>query len=110
MNKAEEGKEIYEMQAVVCQTLANAKRLEIIHTLCDKELTVGELAKNMGIRTANLSQHLSLMKSNGIVEARRDGVRIYYRISNPKVVRACALMKEVLAERLAGDLRLSRKI
>lgn len=103
-------KEIFEIQAEICKTLANAKRLEIINTLCSRELTVGEIADKMDIRTANLSQHLSIMKAKGILSSRRDGVHIYYSITNPKVVQACSLMKEVMAEQMEAKGKLSEKI
>jgi len=103
-------REVYELQANICQTLANAKRLEIIGILCDRELTVGDIAEKMGIRTANLSQHLSIMKSKGILNSRRDGVHIYYSISNTKVVQACGLMKEVMVELLQAQGNLSKKV
>lgn len=93
-------KEIFELHASICQIMANAKRLEIISILGDKELTVGEIAEMMDIRMANLSQHLSIMKAKGILKSRREGVNIHYRISNPKVVQACRLMREVMMEQL----------
>ena len=103
-------KEIFELQASICQTMGNAKRLEIINILGEKELTVGDIAEKMGVRMANLSQHLSIMKSKGILLSRRDGVNIYYRISNPKVVKACSLMKEVMMEQMETQRRFSKKI
>ncbi len=102
-------KEIFELQASICQTMGNAKRLEIINILGEKEFTVGDIAEKMGVRMANLSQHLSIMKSKGILLSRRDGVNIYYRISNPKVVKACGLMKEVMMEQIETQRRLSKK-
>lgn len=107
MNKE---KKIFEVQAAICQTLANAKRLEIIAVLGRKELTVGNIAEKMGLRMANLSQHLSIMKDKGILEARREGVHIYYRLSNPKVLKACSLMKEVMIEQLERQGALSKEI
>ena len=103
-------KEIFELQASICQTMGNAKRLEIINILGESELTVGDIAEKMGVRMANLSQHLSIMKSKGILLSRRDGVNIYYRISNPKVVQACSLMTEVLMEQMETQRRFSKKI
>lgn len=103
-------KEIFELQASICQTMGNAKRLEIINILGEKELTVGDIAEKIGVRMANLSQHLSIMKSKGILLSRRDGVNIYYRISNPKVVKACSLMKEVMMEQMETQRRFSKKI
>ena len=103
-------KKIFELQANICQTMANAKRLEIISVLCDREVSVGEIAEKMDIRTANLSQHLSIMKTKGILTSRRDGVHIYYRIANPKVVKACNLMKEIMIEQMEAQAILSKKI
>ncbi len=100
-------KEIYEIHASICQVMANAKRLEIISTLGNREMIVGELAEKMDIRMANLSQHLSIMKAKGILKSRRDGVNIYYRIAYPKVVQACKLMREVMMEQIREKGRLS---
>lgn len=103
-------KEIFELQASICQTLANAKRLEIINSLGERELAVGELADKMDVKISNLSQHLSLMKNKGILTSRRDGVHIYYRIANPKVIKACCLMKEVMTELLEAQVKLSKMV
>ena len=91
-------KTIFEYQAEVCKTLANAKRLEIIHSLKDGERTVSELVEILSVPKANISQHLSVMRHKGVLESRKEGVNVYYRISSPKVVQACTLMKEVLME------------
>lgn len=92
--------QLYELHASICQTLANPKRLEIIAHLGDGEKTVTELMEAMQISQANLSQHLGLMRQRGIVIARRDGLNIYYRLSNPKMIQACDLMRQVLLENL----------
>ncbi|MEW6266124.1 MAG: metalloregulator ArsR/SmtB family transcription factor [Thermodesulfobacteriota bacterium] len=89
---------IFEMHADVCKVFANAKRLEIINTLRDKEMTAGELIEKTGLSKANLSQHMSILKSKGVVTSRRKGVNIYYRLSSPKIIQACDLMREVLLE------------
>jgi len=90
--------------------MANAKRLEIISILGNKEMTVGEIADKMDIRMANLSQHLSIMKAKGILKSRREGVSIYYHITNPKVVQACKLMREVMMEQLKEKGKLSMSV
>ena len=91
-------KSLYEMQAEICKTLTNPKRIEILNTLKNEEKTVTELVVALGASKANVSQHLAVMRHKGILFTRRDGVNIYYRVSNPKVIEACALMKEVLFE------------
>ncbi|NIT03884.1 metalloregulator ArsR/SmtB family transcription factor [Candidatus Saccharibacteria bacterium] len=97
---------IFEYQAEVCKTLANPKRLEIIHALKGGEKSVSELVEILGIPKANVSQHLTVMKHKGVLNSRKDGVNVFYSIASPKVVKACTLMKEVLAEQMQvkGDL------
>jgi DNA-binding transcriptional ArsR family regulator len=93
-------KQIYELHADVCKIFANAKRLEIINMLKDKEISAGELLNKTGLSKANLSQHMTVLKSKGVIITRREGVSIYYCISNPKIIQACNLMREVLMEQL----------
>ncbi len=90
--------EIYELHADICKIFSNAKRLEIINTLKDKEMSASELIGKIGLSKANLSQHMSILKSKGVILTRREGVNIYYRIANPKIIQACHLMREVLLE------------
>ncbi len=93
-------KQLYELHADICKIFSHAKRLEIINALKDKELSASELIEKTGLTKANLSQHMSILKSKGVVRTRREGVNIYYRIANPKIIQACILMREVLTEQL----------
>jgi ArsR family transcriptional regulator len=103
-------KRVYELHAEVCKTMSNPKRLEIINILRNGEKSVDELAKEIEIRMANLSQHLAVMRAKRIVQTRRDGLKIYYKIANPKVVKACDIMREVLMEQLAEGQKFAEKI
>jgi ArsR family transcriptional regulator len=93
-------KHIYELHAEVCKTLANAKRIEIINLLRSGEKSVSWLLEKTGLLKANLSQHLSVMRQQGIVKARKEGLNVFYRIANSKIVKACDLMREVLFEQM----------
>jgi DNA-binding transcriptional ArsR family regulator len=95
-----QNKTLYELQSEVCKTLASPKRLEILNALKEGEKTVGELVEILGVPKANVSQHLAVMRLKGILKSRRDGVSIYYRIANHKVIQACMLMREVLTEQM----------
>ncbi|MEJ2253617.1 MAG: metalloregulator ArsR/SmtB family transcription factor [Nitrospirota bacterium] len=102
-------KTIFELQAEVCKTLASPTRLEIIHALKNGEKTVTDLVDILGVPKANVSQHLAVMRHKGVLKARREGVNIYYSLSNPKVTKACMLMKEVLTEQMAQGGKLFEK-
>ena len=91
---------IYELQADICKIFANAKRMEIINVLKDREVSASDLIEKIGLSKANLSQHMGVLRSKGVVLARREGLSIFYRIANPKIIQACDLMREVLLEQL----------
>lgn len=93
--------EVYKLQAEVLKTLSNPKRLEIIHLLAEEPRDVGRLAEELGISQPNVSQHLALMRSAGVVEAERDGREVRYRLSDPEIIVACETMRGVLVRRLA---------
>lgn len=102
-------KHIFSLQADICKTLGNPKRLEIIDALCDGELTVTELVERLGIPKANVSQHLAILRSKRLVVTRREGLNIYYSIANPKIIKACGMMREVLFEQLEEGRRLAKR-
>ena len=64
------------------KALANRHRLLIICQLIDGERSVGDLAEFLGLRDSTVSQHLALLRKDGLVVARRDGQTIYYSIAS----------------------------
>lgn len=96
----EQDRRIFEMQARVCQVLANPKRLEILYTLKDAEMTAGDLARTVDVTMPNLSQHLSLMKQYGLVESRKEGLNMYYKVASEHILETCASVRRVLTEQL----------
>ncbi len=87
-----------EMQADFYKIFTSGKRIEIIDILKKSEKTVTELSRMLRTSKGSISQHLTMMRYKGVLATRRDGVRVYYRVSNFKVVEACILMKKVLFE------------
>ena len=93
-------KELYKIHAEMCKVFSNSTRLEILNLLRDKELSVTELIGRTKLSQANVSQNISIMKSKGIVTSDRKGKNIYYKLTNPKIIKAFDIIREVLAERL----------
>jgi ArsR family transcriptional regulator len=92
--------EITILQAQVLKILASPRRLEILHRLAEGPIEVGRLAEALGASQPNVSQHLAVMRSAGIVDAERDGREIRYRLVDPEVLVACAVMRGVLERRV----------
>jgi ArsR family transcriptional regulator len=103
-------KHIYQLHAQVCKALAHGIRIEIIDLLQDKEMGFGEIFEKTGIAKSSLSQHLSVMVENGILNQRKEGLNSYYRLSSDKVSKACQLMREVLIEKLEKSTEILKKI
>lgn len=100
--------EITTLQAEVLKTLANPRRLEIIHRLAQGPCEVGRLAEEIGASQPNISQHLSVLRAAGIVDAEREGREVRYRLTDPDVITACNVMRGVLQRRLTRLGALSR--
>ncbi len=97
---------LFELHADVCKIFAHPKRLEILDALRKGEVTAGELVKVLGVRKANVSQHLAVLRGRRVVRTRREGLNVYYRIASPKIIQACDLMRQVLLEQLEEGGRL----
>jgi len=97
------------IQASLLRTLASPHRLRIVHRLGEQGCEVNELARALGLSQAATSQHLAAMRVVGIVDSIRDGRTVHYRLSDPEILAACSLMREVLVRRLSrlGDLAAS---
>lgn len=102
-------KRLFDLHAEICKVFANPKRLEILNAIREKELAVSELVEILDIRKANVSQHLAVLRQKGVVRTRREGLNIYYSISNLKIIKACDLMREVLINQLKEGERLIRR-
>ncbi len=98
--------QIYAYHAEMCKVFSHPKRLELINTLRDKEMSAGELGKKLGLAPANLSQHLTMMRERHILISRKEGNMVYYRIANPRLIEAFDLLREILFEQIRQDAAL----
>ncbi len=99
-------KELYELHAEMCKVFSNSTRLEILNLLRYKQSSVTELMEKTRLSQANISQHLSIMKSKGIVVSNRKGKNIYYELTSPKITKAFGIIRDVLAEKLKKNGRI----
>ena len=90
--------ELFDNQADFCSIFRNAIRLKILAMLGFRERSVGEMSERLGVSMSNISQHLRIMKDRGIITSRKDGQRIFYRITNEKFVRGPAYVRSGLIE------------
>jgi ArsR family transcriptional regulator len=87
------------------KALSDEGRLSLLSALQRGEKSVGELADATGRPQPNVSQHLASLTHAGLVEARRDGTRIFYRIADPTVLRICDVVCNSLVARAREERR-----
>jgi ArsR family transcriptional regulator, virulence genes transcriptional regulator len=81
--------------AAVGRALADPKRLCVLECLSAGELSVGDLSTRAGCQVPNMSQHLSVLRSAGLVTSRREGTTVFYRLSDPRVLEAYRLIQHI---------------
>ncbi|HEU4918452.1 MAG TPA: metalloregulator ArsR/SmtB family transcription factor [Candidatus Limnocylindrales bacterium] len=86
--------------AAVGRALADPKRLCVLETLAGGELSVSDLSTTVGCQVPNMSQHLAVLRSAGLVRSRRDGNTVFYRLADTRVLEAYRLIQSLA--RLGG--------
>jgi ArsR family transcriptional regulator, virulence genes transcriptional regulator len=81
--------------AAVGRALADPKRLCVLESLAEGELSVRDLSTRVGCQVPNMSQHLAVLRSAGLVTTRRDGSTIFYRLADPLVLEAYRLIQTI---------------
>ncbi|MBI2818082.1 MAG: winged helix-turn-helix transcriptional regulator [Acidobacteria bacterium] len=102
--------ELYRLHADMCKVFSHPTRLQILNVLQERETTVSNLAERLGIAIGNLSQHLNMMKQRRVLVSRKGGNNVYYRLANPKMLKAFDLIREILLEQMQHESALVRHL
>jgi ArsR family transcriptional regulator len=102
--------ELYRIKAELCKTLADATRQMMIAELRTGEKTVGEIAEAIEITQPAASHHLAILRSRGVVQARRDGPNVYYSLVDPKIAEACDMVHQILLRQIASSRKLADRV
>jgi DNA-binding transcriptional ArsR family regulator len=84
-----------ERSAAIARALSDPKRLCVLETLAGGERSVSELSRDVGCQVPNMSQHLAVLRSAGLVVTRRDGNNVFYRLADPRVLEAYQLLQTI---------------
>ncbi|KUK40593.1 MAG: Regulatory protein, ArsR [Clostridia bacterium 62_21] len=91
--------DITALQAEVLKSLGHPTRLKIIELLRGGERCVCELIAALGLEQSNVSQHLGILRKAGLVACRKDGLRVMYRLTDPRVIEVTDLVRAMLVAR-----------
>ena len=98
-----ESDEVFERAAEIFRVMSAPMRLKIISSLCNGEKNVTQLLEEIETTQPNMSQHLNTLYQAGVIGKRREGVQIFYRIINDRVVTLCRAVCTQIA--IESDLR-----
>ncbi len=99
---------LYSQIARIGKAACHGHRLELLEYLAQGERTVEALAKLTGLSVANASQHLRVMRQSGLVNARKEGLYVYYSLADDEVIRLLASMRRLAESQLAEVEQLVR--
>src|SRR5436190_23961771 len=100
---------LYAQFARVGKAVGNSHRLELLELLAQGERSVEALATETGLSLANASQHLQALRQASLVDTRKEGLFVYYRLADPSVFELCTAIRHVAERRLADLERLVRE-
>jgi ArsR family transcriptional regulator len=94
---------VYVMKAQLFRVLGHPVRIRILELLSNGERTVGDLQTELSLDSSGTSQHLAALRQHGVLESRRAGTSVYYRIRDPRVSQLLAVAKQILTSALSDS-------
>jgi len=93
-------------KAGIFQAMAHPTRVAIVEFVQHEELSVNQLCEKIGIEQANASQHLAVLRNKHIVQTRKEGNQIFYRLSDPRLGKVLQLMREYFLSHMNEALQM----
>lgn len=92
---------MYKMEADLLKALGHQTRIRILEFLRDQEKCVCEIHPALDLEQSNVSQHLAVLRERGVLETRREGTMIIYRIKDPKIFEMLDLLQDIILSQLS---------
>jgi len=92
--------EVTELHAGICTGLADPTRILMLYALVDAPRNVNDLAESLNLSQPTASRHLKILRQQGLVVGEREGLYIYYRLTDERIIEALDLLRTILNDRL----------
>ena len=97
---------LFEKQAEIAKAIAHPLRIAVVNFLKDGEQCVCDIAEHVGSERSNVSRHLSVMSNAGLLEYRKEGLKVIYKLRTPCILEFFSCMSRVLKQQVKEDERL----
>ncbi len=101
---------VYEVKAGLFRVLGHPARVRVLELLREGEKSVGGLQAELGLESGATSQHLSALRRVGLVESRREGTSVFYRVSDPRVFDLLEAGRALVTRRLREEQSMLREL
>jgi ArsR family transcriptional regulator len=91
---------VYQAKAEFFRILGHPVRVRTLELLRDGERTVGDLQGALGLDSSGTSQHLGVLRKHGVLDSRREGTSVYYRIKDPRMLQLLEVARQILTTNL----------
>ena len=102
--------QLFERQAAIAKAIAHPVRVAVLEFVKDGEQCVCDIAEAVGTERSNLSKHLSVMVNAGVLQSRKDGLKVMYRIKTPCVLKFLDCIKDCLKEQATEQQQLLKSL
>jgi ArsR family transcriptional regulator len=97
---------LQDFKAAFFKTLASPVRVRLLEELRDGPATVGDLQQRLGLDSSNVSQHLALLRAQGVVATRREGNKIWYAVPEKRIYRVLDAARAIFENQVKASTRL----
>ena len=101
---------LLEKQAEIAKAIAHPLRIAIIHFLKEGEQCVCDIAEHIGSERSNVSRHLSVMVKAGVLEYRKEGLKVIYKLKCPCILEFFSCVRNVLKQQVKENARLLKTL
>ncbi len=101
---------VHEAKAALFRVLGHPARVRILELLREGEHSVGALQDELGLNSGSTSQHLAALRQTGLVQTRREGTSVYYRVADPRVFDLLEAGRAIITRRLTAEQTLLRDL
>lgn len=91
---------LQDFKAEIFKALSHPTRIRILELLRERDMAVGELSQALGLDMSNVSQHLLVLRNTGILFGHKEGVTIYYRVTNKRLYKVLDLFRDWFYEHM----------
>ena len=109
LNNLTLSQEINHLHANICSAISEPNRILLLYAVSEKPRNVNALADAVGIRQSAASRHLKVLKERGLIQANRDGANVIYTLTDPRLIQALDLLREVMFDQLAHRVDLLKE-